>query len=152
MPLLPRTAALLAIAVVVLGTIARAETKDETQLTPDVSYRKATIWSEGSRLSADVYWPKASGERKLPTILMGHGWGGVAALLRPDALVFAAAGYLVVAFDYRGWGESDSRVILTGPEPAERADNRFTAEVQEVREVVDPLFGSTSSTGSKASR
>ena len=23
------------------------------------------------------------------------------------------AGYLVIAFDYRGWGSSDSRVILT---------------------------------------
>src|SRR5258708_6258860 len=59
---------------------------------------------------------------------------------RPEAVAFAQAGYLVVAFDYRGWGESDSRVILVSKrEPAERTNNRFTAEVQEVREVVEPL-------------
>ena len=54
---------------------------------------------------------------------MGHGWGGVAAQLRRDAAVFAQAGYLAVAFDYRGWGASDSRMAAAGP----------------VREVVDPL-------------
>ena len=89
-------------------------------------------------MSAQVFAPKSAGNRKLPTILMAHGWGGTAANLRPDAVVFARAGYLVVAFDYRGWGDSDSRLILTGPAPESRPNNRFTAEVQEVREVVDP--------------
>ena len=56
--------------------------------------------------------------RKLPTIIMCHGWGGLAAHLRADAVVFAKAGYLVVVFDYRGWGASDSRVILAKPAPA----------------------------------
>jgi uncharacterized protein len=105
----------------------------------DVAYRKADIFSEGTRISAEVYAPKSAGGRKLPTILMAHGWGGTASVLRPDALVFARSGYLVVAFDYRGWGQSDSRLILTAPAPASRPNNRFTAEVQEVREVVDPL-------------
>ncbi len=63
----------------------------------------------------------------------------MAANLRPDAVVFARAGYLVVTFDYRGWGASDSRVVLTKPAPAEKSGNRFTAEVLEVREVVDPI-------------
>ena len=52
------------------------------------------------------------------------------AYLRPDAVVFARAGYLVVTFDYRGWGESDSRKAVSQGQP------------QDVREVVDPLdFG-----------
>src|ERR1039458_906498 len=89
--------------------------------------------------SAEVFAPKASADKKLPTILMAHGWGGTAALLRPDAIAFARAGYLAVTFDYRGWGDSDSRVILTAPEPREHPNGRFTAEVQEVREVVDPM-------------
>jgi alpha-beta hydrolase superfamily lysophospholipase len=106
----------------------------------DVAVRRAAIWSEGTRMAADVYAPRAAAaDAKLPTIIMAHGWGGTAAQLRPDALVFAKAGYLVVAFDYRGWGESDARVILTDPEPAERSGNRFTAEVRELREIVDPL-------------
>jgi predicted alpha/beta hydrolase len=32
-------------------------------------------------------------------------------MLRPQAERFARAGYFVLAFDYRGWGESDSRWV-----------------------------------------
>jgi dipeptidyl aminopeptidase/acylaminoacyl peptidase len=74
-----------------------------------------------------VFVPKAFTGKKLPTILMAHGWGGTAAVLRRDAVSFARHGYLAVTFDYRGWGESDSRLA------------RFKAETQDVREVVDPL-------------
>ena len=105
----------------------------------DISFRRANIMSEGTRMSAEVFAPKAAAGKKLPAILMAHGWGGTAALLRPDAIAFARAGYLAVTFDYRGWGDSDSRVILTAPEPREHPNGRFTAEVQEVREVVDPM-------------
>jgi pimeloyl-ACP methyl ester carboxylesterase len=77
----------------------------------DISFRKATISSEGTRMAAEVFAPAAAGG-KLPTIIMAHGWSGTAAQLRADAVVFAQAGFLVVTFDYRGWGESDSRVIL----------------------------------------
>jgi len=105
----------------------------------DVSFRQATIISEGTRMYAEVFAPKASAGKKLPAILMAHGWGGTAVLLRTDAIAFARAGYLAVTFDYRGWGDSDSRVILTAPEPSEHAHGLFTAEVREVREVVDPM-------------
>jgi uncharacterized protein len=93
----------------------------------EIEYRRAGIWSEGTRMSAEVFAPKSMAGKKLPTILMAHGWGGVKASLRPDAVFFARAGYLVVTFDYRGWGESDARMA------------NFKGEV---REVVDPLdFG-----------
>jgi uncharacterized protein len=105
----------------------------------DVAFRQADIWSEGTRMAAEVFAPKAATGKKLPTIIMAHGWGGVAATLRPDAIVFARAGYRVISFDYRGWGASDSRLILTAPRAPKSADHRFSAEVQEVREVVDPL-------------
>lgn len=105
----------------------------------DIEYRQADILSEGTRLSAEVFYLKSTGDAKLPTIVMSHGWGGNASLLRPDAIAFARAGYLVVTFDYRGWGASDSRVILTTPAPKDKTGNVFTAEVREIREVVDPL-------------
>jgi hypothetical protein len=104
----------------------------------DLEFRKASILSEGTRMAADLYSPKSASGKKLPTVIMCHGWGGTAANLRREAVDIARAGYLVVVFDYRGWGASDSRLILTGPAPKEKANNRFTAEVQEVREVVDP--------------
>ena len=99
--------------------------------------------SEGTRLSADLYSLKSLDGKKLPSIVMCHGWGGIAAQLRPQAIEFARAGYLVVVFDYRGWGASDSRIILTKPAPEQRPDHRFIAEVQEVREVVDPIDQTT---------
>ena len=107
----------------------------------DVATRAVDIWSEGTRMSGTVFTRKDASTGKLPTILMAHGWGGTAAALTRDAVGFAQAGYLVVTFDYRGWGNSDSRVILTRPAPdaAAKEKGRFTAEVQEVREVVDPV-------------
>ena len=105
----------------------------------DLDYRKADVMSEGVRLTAELYSPKSAAGKQLPTIIMSHGWGGTAALLRTVAMDFAHAGYFVIAFDYRGWGASDSRVILTAPEPAKKEGNKFTAEVMEIREVVDPL-------------
>lgn len=111
----------------------------------DLDFRTAKIISEGVRLHAEVFSLKTLVGKKLPTVIMAHGWGGTAAAFRRDAVDIARAGYVVITFDYRGWGESDSRVILTGsaPEwknPAEmREARRFAAEVVEVRGVVDPL-------------
>lgn len=59
-------------------------------------------------------------------------------MLRLQATDFAQAGYLVIAFDYRGWGESRSRVIQTAAAETS-VDGRFTGEMQELRGMVDPL-------------
>jgi dienelactone hydrolase len=105
----------------------------------EIDERSAVIVSDGVRLHADVYSPKAA-SLPLPAIVMSHGWGGTAAMLRPQAMDFAQAGYFVIAFDYRGWGKSQSRVIQTAPAPAEKSvDGRFTGEMRELREIVDPL-------------
>jgi len=107
---------------------------------PDtIDFRTAKIMSEGVRLHAEIFSLKSLAGKQLPTIIQAHGWGGTAAGFRRDSIDFANAGYLVINFDYRGWGESDSRVILTGPAPAKKDGLKFTAEVMEVREVVDPL-------------
>jgi len=112
------------------------------QVPANVAFRTADIVSEGTRMQAEVFAPHdAEAGVPLPCILMAHGWGGTAAALRRDAIYFALNGYFAVAFDYRGWGNSDARLILTGPAPATpaRKDGKFTAEVREVRGVVDPL-------------
>jgi dienelactone hydrolase len=116
-----------------------------TRFTPpeDIHWRPQTILSEGTRLAAELFALKSLDGKKLPTLILCHGWGGVAANLRPEALAFARAGYFVVTFDYRGWGASDARVILTQPAPRDKTGTRFTAEVREVREVVDPLDQTT---------
>jgi uncharacterized protein len=109
----------------------------------DVAYRKATVISEGSRLAAELFSPKSATDKALPTIIMSHGWGGTAQQLRSDAAFFARAGYLVVTFDYRGWGASEGRMILTKPAERGKPDEPFTGEVKEIREVVDPLEQTT---------
>ena len=45
------------------------------------------------------------------------------------------AGYLVVTFDYRGWGASDGRIIRAG----EKNKDGSRADVKEIREVIDPI-------------
>ncbi len=114
---------------------------------PDtIDFRSANITSEGVRLHAELFSLKALAGKRLPTIIMAHGWGGTAANFRSDAIDFAGAGYLVITFDYRGWGESDSRLILTGPSPIKPIsgqNQKFIAEVTEIREVVDPLEQTT---------
>ena len=105
----------------------------------ELSFRKDNIMSEGVRLGAEVFSLKTNKEKKLPTIVMCHGWGGTAKALRSDAAVFARAGYLVVTFDYRGWGASDGRIIRAG----EKKKDGSAAEVKEIREVIDPIEQTT---------
>lgn len=78
----------------------------------DVSFSTSeeTFMSEGVRCAARVYRPAASGSAPSfrPVIVMGHGFGGVRALrLYSYAERFVADGYVVVVFDYRGFGESE---------------------------------------------
>ncbi|HMN47371.1 MAG TPA: CocE/NonD family hydrolase, partial [Povalibacter sp.] len=58
-----------------------------------------------------------------------------------DAVDIARAGYFVLVFDYRGWGESASPVVMIDQEPLHvpgEADP-FTARVQPLREYINPL-------------
>ena len=65
--------------------------------------------SEGFRLVGDLYRPDGlgSGEARAGVVLC-HGYTGVKDLYLPDnARVLTEAGYVVLAFDYKGWGESE---------------------------------------------
>jgi len=106
---------------------------------PDnIDFRTANVISEGVRLQAELFSLKSLAGKQLPTVIMAHGWGGTAANFRRDAIDLAGAGYLVITFDYRGWGQSDGRVILTAA-PEKKDGRRFTAQVLELREYVDPI-------------
>jgi uncharacterized protein len=110
---------------------------------PDnIDFRTANASSEGVRLHVELFSLKSLAGKPLPTIIQAHGWGGTAANLRRDAIELAGAGFLVITFDYRGWGESDARLVLTKPSPITPTfgkNQTFTAEVRELREYVDPL-------------
>jgi dienelactone hydrolase len=105
-----------------------------------ISYRADDFYSDNVRLSAQWFYATENAGKKLPTVVMAHGWGGVAARFRKDAIDLARAGYLVLIFDYRGWGDSDGRVVRTGKrsETANRGEPE-TAQIKELRGYVDPI-------------
>lgn len=67
------------------------------------------FYSEGLKLSGDLYVPEGlhAGERRAGVVLC-HGYTGVKDLYLPDnARVLNETGYVVLTFDYKGWGESE---------------------------------------------
>jgi dienelactone hydrolase len=104
-----------------------------------VDRRPATVWSEGLRLAADILTPSGPDEPR-PAILLCHGWGGRKQhLLELYAPCFAAAGYVVMVFDYRTWGESDGKPVPAADEPMLTGPGDQAIRVRVIREVVDPV-------------
>lgn len=119
------------------------QTTTATFKAPDnLDFRTANVMSEGVRLNAELFSLKSLAGKPLPTVIMAHGWGGTAANFRRDAIDLANAGYMVITFDYRGWGQSDGRIVLTSP-PEKKDGRRFTAQVEELREYIDPIEQTT---------
>lgn len=79
--------------------------------------RALTFFSGGCRLAADLYVPDglASGERR-PGIVLCCGYTGVKNLYLDDmARRLAAAGFVAMTFDYKGWGESEGERLRLAP-------------------------------------
>ena len=103
---------------------------------PDtVEMRPVTVFSDGTRMAGDLYKPKnLTAEDKLPAIVLCAGTGGTKggtqARLAPR---FAEKGYIVLAFDYRGWGMSESLLMATERQPNPDANNEMTLKVKALR-------------------
>ena len=107
---------------------------------PDgVLHGPVDIWSEGTRMAGDLYRPADAGDARLPAIIMSHGWGGTKAGLSRNAMRFAADGFVVLAFDYRGWGESDGKLVVIGDMPERGVNGEMQVLAREIRRVVDPV-------------
>ena len=73
--------------------------------------RAVEFYSEGFKLCGDVYTPDSlvPGEQRAG-VLLCHGYTGVKDLYLPDnARVLNEAGYVVMTFDYKGWGGSEGK-------------------------------------------
>ena len=106
----------------------------------EVDQRDVDVYSEGTRISGTVFRPASKTSQRLPAIVMSHGWGGVRSHLNTAyAPYFAAEGYVVLTIDYRGWGDSDSKLVIQGkmPEPDEAGMVHVRAKA--IRELVDPF-------------
>ena len=74
--------------------------------------KSVTFYSEGVKLAGDLLLPAdiKPGERRAGVVLC-HGYTGVRSIYLPEnAGVLAEAGYIVLSFDYKDWGDSDGRV------------------------------------------
>ncbi len=129
--ILPAAAALL------LCFFSLARGADEAS--PNFEVRHVTIWSDGTRMVGDLYVPKGmkDGEKR-PGIVFCAGTGGTKK--NNGALYgvrFAKEGLVVLAFDYRGWGESDSKLMLMEPMPKPDDKGEVTVKARPVRWQMD---------------
>ena len=68
-----------------------------------------SFYSEGCKLSGDLYLPDGlPAAQRRAGIVLCHGYTGIKDLYLPDnARVLNEAGYVVLTFDYKGWGASE---------------------------------------------
>ena len=71
-----------------------------------MNYEQVQFESEGATLRGRLYRP-AKGPSDAPAIVMTHGFGALAAWLTDLAVDLAEAGFAVLLFDHRNFGESD---------------------------------------------
>ena len=109
--------------------------QDRAQLPDDVEKRSVTIWSDGTRMAGDLYLPKnRDAKDKFPAIVLCAGTGGTKGGTQARvAPIFAANGFVVLAFDYRGWGESESQLMAVEAQPKPDANNEMSIKVKALR-------------------
>jgi dienelactone hydrolase len=84
----------------------RQETK-EVDAKPPRSRKDVTFQVKGTSISAWLYLPEGF-PSPVPCIVMGHGFGGTKdMLLERYAIRYQEAGFAVLTFDYRHFGESE---------------------------------------------
>lgn len=123
--------------------VAAAETTAKPQpaqrqpapLPAGVEKRAVIIWSDGTRMAGDLYLPKDRKEgEKLPALVLCAGTGGTKggtqARLAP---ILVTNGFVVLAFDYRGWGQSESQLMAVEQQPKPDAKNEFTLKAKALR-------------------
>ena len=120
-------------------TQAQAQARDYPPLPDSLERRPVVIWSDGTRMAGDLYLPKnRKATDKLPVIVFANGTGGskrkLPARLGP---LFAEKGFAFLAFDYRGWGESDSKLTLLEPLPSPNDKGEVTVKALAIRWQVD---------------
>lgn len=122
----------------------------DVEAAPASSSRREDVsfYSEGARLAGHLYVPSAlaPGERR-PAVLLCHGFAGFKELLLPPyGRRLAAEGFVVLAFDYRGFGDSEGEAGRLVP-PDQVVDIRNALTYLQSRPEVDgarlALWGSS---------
>jgi fermentation-respiration switch protein FrsA (DUF1100 family) len=75
----------------------------------EIATRHVNFYSEGVKLAGDLFIPEglAAGEKRAGIVLC-YGYTGNRSLYEPPtAQALSQAGYVVLTFDYKGWGDSE---------------------------------------------
>lgn len=129
----------LATACLILLFMALTPLRAEEATPKPYQVRSVTIWSDGTRMAGDLYVPADLKEgEKRAAILFCAGTGGTKK--NNGALYgtrFAKEGFVVLAFDYRGWGESDCKLMMTEPMPKPDEKGEVTVKARPIRWQMD---------------
>jgi len=106
-----------------MADAAAAQADDANYETEDL---RIESW-DGTELACTLFTPTdaAPGSAPYPSMLMTHGWGGD----RSEAMgpeLFASEGYVVLAYDSRGFGESGGEAGSDGPNEVKDAERLVT--------------------------
>jgi dienelactone hydrolase len=124
----------------VLAVGATASAQPRGKLLPEGAEKKTvTIYSDGTKMIGDLYLPSGLQKAdKRPAVVFCNGTAGTRrgtpAKLAPH---FLEAGFVFLAFDYRGWGESDGKLLPVEPLPKPDAKGEVTVKVRVVRWQMD---------------
>lgn len=84
-------------------------------MTANASVRSVAFYSEGIKLAGDLYIPGGR-SRPCPAVLLCHGYTGLKRLYMPDvAKHLCMNGIAALAFDYKGWGDSEGPALRLAP-------------------------------------
>ena len=109
------------------------------KLLDGVERKPVTIWSDGTRMAGDLYLPTSTkDDEKLPAVVFVSGTGGTKKGFSARLSArFAEAGYAFLNFDYRGWGESDSKLLMQDPMPEPDQNGEVTVKSRAIRWQMD---------------
>ncbi|HSH92977.1 MAG TPA: prolyl oligopeptidase family serine peptidase [Roseimicrobium sp.] len=111
----------------------------QTALPEGVEKRNVVIFSDGVRMAGDLYLPKGlKADERRPAIVLCAGTagtkGGTGGRLGP---ILATNGYIALSFDYRGWGDSDSKLITVAKQPRPNSKGEVEVNARAVRWQMD---------------
>ncbi|EEP71995.1 ABC transporter related [Micromonospora sp. ATCC 39149] len=91
-----------------------------------ISVRSGPTGDEPVDLDTTFYLPDgASADRRVPAVLLAHGFGGTKESVRSDAEELAGQGYAVLTWTARGFGRSGGQIHLDSPEHEVRDAERL---------------------------
>ncbi|MFJ6195970.1 alpha/beta fold hydrolase [Micromonospora sp. NPDC092111] len=95
-----------------------------------LAVRSGPTGDEPVDLDTTLYLPQdASADRKVPAVLLAHGFGGTKDSVRADAEDLVAEGYAVLTWTARGFGRSGGEIHLDSPD----------YEVRDAQRLIDRL-------------